>query len=63
MTEQEMEDTLRELIETAMEEREDEEQELRVESFEEAGILTMNKGLVIETASGAKFQVTIVRSR
>ena len=32
-------------------------------SFEDAGVMTMNKGLVVRTADGAEFQVTIVQSR
>ncbi|MDX2277745.1 MAG: hypothetical protein NW206_20020 [Hyphomonadaceae bacterium] len=31
--------------------------------YEEAGVLTTDRGLVIRTRSGAEFQVTIVRSR
>ncbi len=34
-----------------------------VRTFEEAGVLTQNAGLVIETADGSEWQVTIVRSR
>ena len=34
-----------------------------VRTFEEAGVLTQNAGLVIETADGSELQVTIVRSR
>lgn len=35
----------------------------RMDTFEEAGILTSNKGLVIKTTSGEEFQITIVRSK
>jgi hypothetical protein len=35
----------------------------RIDTFEEAGILTQNKGLVVKTVSGEEFQITIVRSR
>ncbi len=34
-----------------------------VRTFEEAGVLTQNAGLVVETADGSEWQVTIVRSR
>jgi len=34
-----------------------------VRTFEEAGVLTQNAGLVIELADGSQWQVTIVRSR
>jgi len=35
----------------------------RVESFEEAGVMTTNKGLVVRMGDGSEFQLTIVRSR
>ena len=35
----------------------------RVRTFEEAGVLTQNAGLVIELTDGSQWQVTIVRSR
>ena len=34
-----------------------------VRTFEEEGVLTDNAGLVITTAGGREFQLTIVRSR
>ena len=34
-----------------------------VRTFEDAGILTLDEGLVITTTDGAEFQVTIKRSR
>jgi hypothetical protein len=34
----------------------------RVTCFEDAGILTMNKGLVIECNDGSEFQLTIIQS-
>ncbi|MGC9455740.1 MAG: hypothetical protein ACP5HU_12905 [Phycisphaerae bacterium] len=34
----------------------------RVRTFAEAGVLTDNAGLVIETADGGEYQVTIVQS-
>ena len=34
-----------------------------VETFEEAGLLTRDIGLVIRTSDGSEFQVTIVKSR
>jgi hypothetical protein len=34
-----------------------------VETFNGAGVLTMNKGLVLRMADGSEFQLTIVRSR
>lgn len=34
-----------------------------VYTFDEAGLLTRNKGLVIKTEDGSAFQITIVKSR
>lgn len=36
--------------------------ECQTRSFEEAGLLTMNDGLLVRTADGREFQLTIVRS-
>lgn len=33
-----------------------------VRTFEEAGILTYNKGLVLRMKDGSEFQITVVRS-
>lgn len=35
----------------------------RVETFGDAGILTMNKGLVVAMDDGTEFQLTVVLSR
>ncbi|HUT56490.1 MAG TPA: hypothetical protein VNA25_01295 [Phycisphaerae bacterium] len=35
----------------------------RVETFEEAGVLTGNRGVVVRAADGSEFQITIVQSR
>ena len=35
----------------------------RVSTFEEAGVLTCNRGVVVQTNDGAELQVTIVQSR
>jgi hypothetical protein len=32
-----------------------------ISSFEEAGVLTYNKGVVVRTACGKEFQISIVR--
>jgi len=34
-----------------------------IRTYDDAGILTMNKGLVIEMPDGSEFQITIVKSR
>ena len=36
---------------------------MTIETFEEAGVLTSNKGLVITLENNQEFQITIVRSR
>jgi hypothetical protein len=35
----------------------------RVQTFEEAGLLTSNRGVVVRTRDGGTYQVSIVRSR
>ena len=35
----------------------------RVQTFEEAGLLTNNRGVVVRMRDGMEFQVTIVKSR
>ena len=41
----------------------DHDQILRVQTFEAAGVLTTNNGLVIRTEDGSEFQITIIQSR
>ena len=36
---------------------------VRVQTFEEAGLLTRNRGVVVRTVNGSTFQITIVKSR
>jgi len=40
-----------------------EEGGFEVATFEEAGLLTRNEGLVIKTEDGSEYQVTIVKSK
>jgi len=35
----------------------------RVRTFEEAGVLTRNRGVVVRTADGSEFQICIIESR
>lgn len=35
----------------------------KVTSFDDAALLTSNEGLIVRTADGAEFQITIVQSR
>ena len=64
VTEDTMQDGLMELISEAAEDSFGigwEEAEVR--TFEQAGIMTYNKGLVISLPDGTEFQLTIVQSR
>ncbi len=73
MNERQMEDLIKTALFEGPEETEDMVAQLEeahgagegiehVQTFEEAGILTCNKGLVVR-AFGSEFQITIVRSR
>lgn len=58
MNEKQIQDKVQQAVEYWMEE------DLQsVETFEEAGVLTGNKGLVLRMADGSEFQVTLVQSR
>jgi hypothetical protein len=60
MDEQGLETWIREAINLMNEE---EPEIARIDSFEDAGILTNNRGLVLKTYNGDVFQMTIVQSR
>ena len=38
-------------------------EDARIRTFEQAGVMTYNKGLVISLPDGSEFQLTIVQSR
>jgi len=64
MTEQEMENYLAEAIDLRNTDDDfDLERNIRILTYEEAGIMTRNKGLVLRTPDGDEFQITIVKSR
>jgi hypothetical protein len=74
MDEQELQDALKNLLDeiAILDEEDRAEIDLfledladvqRVRTFEEEGVLTRNAGLVVTTADGGEFQLTIVRSR
>ena len=73
MNENELQDALKTLLEeiACMDQEDREDAGLgddladvkRVRTFDEEGVLTNNAGLVITTADGEEFQLTIVRSR
>ncbi len=59
MNEIELETMLYELLQ----DRDEAPEIARAESFEEAGLLTDNRGLVVRTTDGAEFEITIVQRR
>ena len=63
MTEETLETGLAALIRGDVDPEEICWENLRVETFEEAGVMTYNKGLVVTLPDGSEFQLTIVRSR
>jgi hypothetical protein len=50
-----------ELLRTLLEEELTEES--RIQTFQEAGLLTRDKGLVIRLPDGNEFQITVVQSK
>ena len=58
-----LQDALREYITEGYDSYEICWENLRVRTFAEAGLMTYNKGLVIELPDGTEFQLTIVQSR
>jgi phage repressor protein C with HTH and peptisase S24 domain len=60
LTEEDLDNTEESLVQDIKEFLED---AFTVETFEEAGVMTNNKGLVVSTASGKQFQLNIVRSK
>ena len=73
MNENELQDALKDLLEEISAMQADQREEAgfdddwtdidRVRTYEEAGLLTTDAGLVITLAGGIEFQVTIKRSR
>jgi len=59
MNEIELETMLYELLQ----DRDEAPEIARAESFEEAGLLTDNRGLVVRTTDGSEFEITIVQRR
>ena len=62
-TEETLQDGLKELITEGYDSFEINWENLQVRTFEQAGIMTYNKGLVISLPDGTEFQLTIVQSR
>ena len=62
-TEETLQDGLLELITEGYDSYEICWENLSVSTFEEAGIMTYNKGLVISLPDGSEYQLTIVKSR
>jgi len=74
MTDRKLQDGLREILEEIINAQGDEDDELAelaellppmesVATFHDEGVLTTDKGLIIEFEDGTAFQVTIIRSR
>ena len=62
-TEETLQDGLKELITEGYDSFEINWENLRVRTFEDAGVMTYNKGLVITLPDGSEYQLTIVQSR
>ena len=62
-TEETLQDALAELISVGYDSYDINWENLQVRTYEQAGVMTYNKGLVIELPDGSEFQLTIVRSR
>ena len=62
-TEETLQVGLKELITEGYDSFEINWENLQVRTFEQAGVMTYNKGLVIEMPDGTEFQLTIVQSR
>ena len=74
MNAHELQDLLRDVLEEIMFARDDEDSELAelaenigeiesIASYDDVGMLTTDKGLVIETKDGSEFQISILRTR
>lgn len=61
MNERDFREVLHEILALGMDE--DEGTISSVNTFREAGVITMNEGLVIRTEDGSEFQLTIVQSK
>jgi len=57
------EESVQQLLIDALYSYEDDIDPIEVDTFEGAGVLTMNKGLVLRMGDGTEFQLTIVQSR
>ena len=63
MNERDFEQVLHQLLTGSDVDGDEDLQGARVSTFEEDGILTHNRGLVVRLQNGAEFQVTIVQSQ
>lgn len=62
-TDETLQNGLRDLIEGNLSDDEILWENMRVSTFEEAGVMTYDKGLVIRLPDGTEYQLTIVQSR
>ena len=63
MNEIDFETMLYELLHELLQDGEAAPEIRRVQTFEEAGVLTNNRGLVVRTEDGREFQVSIIQNR
>lgn len=61
-TEEEVEEALRAVIQYGVSVSDTIFDEGGAETFEEAGVMTMNRGLVVRLKDGTEYQLTIIRS-
>ena len=62
-TDEIMQNSLRALITGEYDPEETIWENMRVKTFEEAGVMTYDKGLVISLPDGSEYQITIIQSR
>ena len=62
-TEEEVEEALRAVLQYGVSVSDTILDNARTETFEEAGVMTMNRGVVVRLKDGCEYQLTIVQSR
>ncbi|MCD8235218.1 MAG: hypothetical protein LUD00_00895 [Prevotellaceae bacterium] len=62
-TETEVEETLRAVLQFCVSVSDTILDDAMAETFEKAGVMTMNRGLVVRLKDGCEYQLTIVQSR
>ncbi len=62
-TEKDIEEALRAVLQCSVSVSDTILDDARAETFEKAGVMTMNRGLVVRLKDGCEYQLTIVQSR